>query len=189
MVPELLGSALGVEVPAYTEVTIGDATLEQLAPTEVRADLVVELHATGGRPRLAIVVEVQLAIDPDKPFTWPAYLATLRLRLRCDVCLLVVTPNADVAAWASRAIRLGPGNEGFRVLVLGPQQVPVVTDVAVAAANPALATLALMAHGADPGGVDVLVATIVGLAQVDAENEQVYFTSSGRRSASRCARP
>ena len=33
--------------------------------------------------------KVQLGRDEDKPFSWPFYAAAMRLRYRCDTCLLV----------------------------------------------------------------------------------------------------
>jgi hypothetical protein len=179
LIPDLLQSALGVELPAHTQVTVADAALGRLAPAELRADLVVALTDPGAPPKLTIVTEVQLDVDPDKLFTWPGYQINTRLRERCDACVLVVTPSARVAAWASRPIRLGPGNEAFRVLVLGPAQMPEVRDPAVAAANPALAILATMAHGNEAGGVDVAWATIAAIPRLDSENATVYLELLG----------
>lgn len=148
LVPELLQRSLGVAVPAYRTLTVSDATLDELRPVEYRADLVVELQGEAATPLLAAIVEVQLRVDRAKELAWPAYLAVYRSRHACPTCVLVVTPHADVAAWARRPIALGPGNE-LRVLVLGPESVPVVTDSAVARANPALAVLSALAHGDD----------------------------------------
>jgi hypothetical protein len=56
---------------------------------------------------LGIVVEVQLNRDDDKGFVWPVYIATLRNRIRCPVCLLVVASDAKVVNWARQPILLG----------------------------------------------------------------------------------
>src|SRR5262249_3889122 len=78
LAPELLGEALGVDVPAYREVRIESADLAEVAPAEYRADLVVLLLDEA--PVLAIVLEVQLAEDARKRYTWPVYVATVRAR-------------------------------------------------------------------------------------------------------------
>jgi hypothetical protein len=52
------------------------------------------------QPVLGIIVEVQLHCDDDKPYSWPVYAAGLRARIRCPVCLLVVTVHEAVAKWA-----------------------------------------------------------------------------------------
>lgn len=141
---ELLHEALGVELPDHTEVRIDSADLSEVTPTEYRADLVVLLY--NGKPVLGIVVEAQLRRNRRKPFAWPAYVAGLRARIECPVCLLVVTPSEAVARWARRPIEMGGGNE-FTPLVLCPSGVPVVDDAERARVDPELAVLSAMAHG------------------------------------------
>ena len=105
LAPELLRDALHVRLPAYTEVRIESAQLTEVQPAEYRADLVVLLYE--GVPVLGIVVEVQLQPDEDKRYSWPVYTAGLRARIRCPVCLLVVTPQEAVAKWAGAGHRSG----------------------------------------------------------------------------------
>ena len=112
VVPPLL-TELGVPLPPFDRCTVQEPVLDQVAPTELRADLVLELGSPDA-PSLAVVVEVQRQVDPDKPYSWPAYLTTYRARRRCDTMVLVLTKSLEVAAWARRAVRLGPGNDGFR---------------------------------------------------------------------------
>jgi len=125
LAPELLREALGVELPAYTEVRVESADLTEVVPAEYRADLVVLL--VDGKPVLAIAVEVQLARDDRKRFTWPVYVTGLRARFECAAVVLVITPAMDVARWAAEPIKLGPGAT-FAALVLGPDAVPIITD-------------------------------------------------------------
>lgn len=175
LVPELL-QALGVAVPTYCTISVSEASLDQLTPTEFRADLVVELRdGPDEPPRLSVVLEVQLGVDGDKRFSWPAYLTLARARRRCDTCVLVMTPDPAVAAWASEPIRVGPGNDELRVLVLGPRQVPTIVDPAEAVARPALAVLSALAHGNEPGGVPVICAALEALATFDSKLSQVYL--------------
>ena len=117
LAPELLRDALQIDVPQYAEARIDSADLSDIQPAEYRADLVVLLleHA----PVLGIVVEAQLSRKEDKRFAWPAYVANLRARLKCPVCLLVVTADESVARWAARPINMGAGNV-FVPLVLRP---------------------------------------------------------------------
>lgn len=117
LAPELLEGALGVRLPRYTEVRTESAELTQVTPTEYRADLVVLL--VEGKPVLGIIVEVQLHPDASKRFSWPVYVTTLRARLGCAACLLVVTANEEVARWAQSPIELGPGGR-VEPLVVGP---------------------------------------------------------------------
>jgi hypothetical protein len=146
LAPELLRDALHVDLPRFTEARIDSADLTDIQPTEYRADLVVLLFDQV--PVLGIVVEAQLSRDDDKRFVWPAYVATLRARLRCPVCLLVVTTDESIARWAAKAVELGGGNR-FVPLVLYPSGVPEVVDETQAKSDPELAVLSAMAHGMD----------------------------------------
>lgn len=166
---------LGVDIPPYSRIIFGDPALGKVKPTTLAADLVLELCDAAGRPLLATILEVQLTPEDRKLATWPAYLTTHRERRGCDTCILVLTPSREVAAWARRPIRLGPGNPGFRVLVLGPDQVPLVTGSAEAVANPTLSALSAITRGNDPEGLPVLTAALEALAVIDSTTAKVYF--------------
>jgi hypothetical protein len=143
---ELLQELLGVELPAFENARVESGALTQLNPAELRADLVVSLD-DNKKPVLAIILEVQREEDPEKLFSWPAYVGSLRHRLRCKVCLLVVTQSERVADWASRTIVMGPGGS-LTPLVLRPSSVPVIRTVDEARKAPEVAVLSAMAHGA-----------------------------------------
>ena len=72
LAPELLRGPLGVQLPAFSEASIESGALTQLNPAELRTDLVVSLK-DGPHAVLAIILEVQRGEDPDKLFSWPAY--------------------------------------------------------------------------------------------------------------------
>jgi hypothetical protein len=175
LAPELLRDALHVKLPQYTEARIDSADLTDVQPAEYRADLVVLLLENV--PVLGIIVEAQLSPVGRKRFVWPAYVANLRARLECPVCLLVVTADEAVARWAAQPIDLGAGNR-FVPLVLRPSGVPEVTDEAEAQSDPELAVLSAMAHGQD---ADIHKAAQIGLAAqlaslgLDEDRSRLYF--------------
>ena len=154
---ELLRDALDVALPVFTEARIESADLTEVVPAELRADLVVLL--VNGKPVFAIVVEVQLELkEADRKFfTWPSYVANLRAHFECDACVLVVTPNEEVAERARKPIRLGPGST-VTPFVVGPKAVPVILDADVARRAPELAVLSAMAHGQDDPDLAVRIA-------------------------------
>ena len=175
LAPELLRDALHIELPRYSEARIESAQLTDIQPAEYRADLVVLLYK--GEPVLGIIVEVQLRPDEDKRYSWPVYVAGLRARIRCPVCLLVVTAEESVAQWAVQVLELGGGNR-FVPLVLGPSGMPEVTDEEVARRDPELAVLSAMAHGADADTEKALRIAVVAMAAsegLDAERSTLYF--------------
>ncbi len=174
LAPELLEGALGVKLPRYTEVRTESAELTQVAPTEYRADLVVLL--VEGKPVLGIIVEVQLQPDASKRFSWPVYVATLRARLGCAACLLVVTAQEEVARWARSPIELGPGGR-LEPLVVGAAAVPVIEDAESARREPELAVLSAMAHGADTNAESaarIALAALEACLGLDAERATFY---------------
>jgi len=168
---ELLSNA-GVALPAYRAIRFEDSTLSQAVPVERYADLVIELEAD--QPAFGIVVEVQLSTDPDKHYSWPLYAATLRSRLRAPVCVLVVTADATVAAWAGTAIELGTPGCTFVPVVVGPGTVPRVTKIEQARQAPELAVLSVLAHGGEDIGLDIALATIAAAAGLDNERAALY---------------
>jgi hypothetical protein len=114
---ELARDALHVALPAFRSAQIDDGQLGAITPTELQADLVVRLE--GERP-FAVIVEMQLSRDPGKLWSWPAYVANLRSRLRCEVLLVVVSIDLPIAAWCARPIELG--NPGSRLIPLAAQR-------------------------------------------------------------------
>jgi hypothetical protein len=165
LAPELLAQALQADIPEYKEARIDSADLTELQPTEYRADLVVQLRHEGSV--LGIVVEVQLSRDDDKGFVWPVYITTLRNRIRCPVCLLVVAPDPNVAKWASRPILLG-GDSRVVPCVLHAANIPEILSLEQARAHPELAVLSALAHGQD---ADADKAAAIAVAAESAANE------------------
>lgn len=164
---DLLRDALHVDVPAVERIDAVETSLDEMVPTEHRADLVLTLRRTT-RDAVAgvVIVEVQLGRDPDKPWTWPHYIAWLRARYRCPVWLLVVAPFDEIAAWAATPIELAPGMGAVTPRVLGPGMVPWVTDATTARSNPELALLSAAAHGADEKALAILDVLPVALAEL-----------------------
>ena len=161
----LLGVALAPDVVAR----VVDGAWSEVQRSERRADLVALLGE--GPTRLCVIVEVQLAHDPEKRYRWPLYVAALEDRYRCPTYLLVVTPNAALARRTARPRLFGGPHGVFVPLVLGPSAIPCVTAEADARAEPELAVLSAMAH---PNRADVALAAIVASAQLDADRAVLY---------------
>jgi hypothetical protein len=172
---ELIRGALDVKVPHYSDAQVVASAFSDIQPAEYRADLVVELR--DGACQYGIIVEVQLSIDERKRFVWPVYVANLRARLACPVCLLVITADDSVARWAAKTTEMG-GLNRFAPYVLGPSGVPEVIDEAEARASPELAVLSAMAHGARPDidrAVRVAATAQAAIAGLDDERARLYF--------------
>jgi hypothetical protein len=159
---QLLRSVFHLPLPAVRVARIDDAAVSRVIPTEHRPDLVVVLG--GGAPRCGIVLEVQLARSPQKSFVWPLYHSALRTRLRAPVALLVLTPHAPVAVWARSTIDTGHPGGSFTPLVLGPDNLPRLTDLEQACRAPQLAVLGALVHGRGPGGRAVVITALRAVA-------------------------
>src|SRR5262249_731225 len=108
---------------------------------------------------------------------WPAYVANLRARLECPVCLLVVTADDAVARWAAKPVAMG-GLYKFAPYVLGPSGVPEITDEGEARDNPELAVLSAMAHGRDDDvarSARIAIYAQTATAGLDADRSKLYF--------------
>jgi hypothetical protein len=144
--------------------------------TQYRADLVLHLAAPdSARPAHAFVVEVQLAPDPDKHFTWPMYMTGIRARERCHATLVVITLDERTARWAAAPITLDSETPSVvQPIVIGPSQIPRITDVEQARALPELAVLSVAAHGRTPGAEQIARAALIACAALDSRHEVLY---------------
>lgn len=146
LVAQLLSEVFDVEVPSWQRIEIPSANLSDIDPVERRADALLTLVDTNAKPVLAVVIEVQLSPKLDKRYRWPVYLTTIRDRYRCPTFVLVVCTSHAVAAWSAEPIHLSRGSV-ITPLVLGPNQVPVITDPTQVTNHPELAVLSALAHG------------------------------------------
>jgi hypothetical protein len=157
-------------------VRIESADVNNLKSVEYRADLVLFL-SRGSRYVLGIIVEVQLRRDDRNCYAWPAYVANLRARHRCAVCLLVITAEDSVARWAGRSIDLGPGGQ-LTPWVIGPSNTPVVTEIQQARKNVELAVLSAIEHRNQPDtelAKCIVTTAITAASEIDDERGALYF--------------
>ncbi|MFD3688921.1 hypothetical protein ACFWTE_29360 [Nocardiopsis sp. NPDC058631] len=168
---------LGVNVPDHDRSEVTSCDLGHVDPVERRSDVAIMLRGPGPQGRsdnlMGIVVEVQRDQKERKRFTWPEYVAALRSRHECPVTLLVVCPKQSVADWYAEPIHLGHPGFVLRPLVVGPDDIPVVTEPGTVAASPALGVLSAAAHG--HRRTDVLDALHSGLSVIDPEKAAKYI--------------
>jgi hypothetical protein len=171
---EILAEVLGVPIPPYAQARLVSTELNEIQPAEYRADAVIVL-LDGDTPVRVIIVEVQLAPDPGKRFSWPAYVSVARATHRCPADLLVVAPDPGVAGWCAEPIELGVPGFVLRAPVLRPAAVPVVTDPEEAARSPELGVLSVMAHGGTEQGVSIASALLPAFRDLDLDRAVLYY--------------
>ena len=152
LVPTLLETLLGIELPRNCVIVPAPETIRELERPEYAADVVVANRRATSRRELdeVFVFEVQLRPDRDKRWSWPIHLCGTRARHRCPTTLVVIATNERTARWASKPIDLGRGQGVIRPLVIGPAQIPRTLELHEARAYPELATLAVLVHGHRP---------------------------------------
>ena len=170
---EILVEVLGLSLPDYTEARIASTDLTEIQPAEYRADVVV-LLLDGGAPVRVVIVEVQLAADPQKRLSWPAYVTVARAVHGCPAALLVVAPDSAVAGWCAEPIETGVPGFVLRPPVLRRTAVPVVADLEEAARSPELGVLSAMAHGETEEGATIAAAVLPALQGLDDDRIRLY---------------
>ncbi|MFI9308339.1 hypothetical protein [Streptomyces triculaminicus] len=179
--PELLEPVfriLGVPLPAKASVEVLTADTTEIRPLERRVDSVLRIEPPGDSAGgLVLAIEAQGRRDPDKAVSWAYYLSFLKAKYGCPALLLVVCQDKATADWAAGPFRLGP--EGWtslsvHPLVLGPDNVPVITDPERAARHLALATFSAMTHGRGEEGPAILEALARALDTADPESTAYY---------------
>jgi hypothetical protein len=171
---EILVEVLGLSLPAYTEARIASADLTEIQPAEYRADVVVVL-LDRDVPVRVVIVEVQLAVDPKKRLSWPAYVTVSRAVHGCPVALLVVAPDPVVAGWCAEPIETGVPGFVLRPPVLRRTEVPVVTDPGEAARRPELGVLSALAHGETEQGATIAAAVLPAIQGLDDDRLKLYY--------------
>jgi hypothetical protein len=170
---ELLAQVYGIGLPEHERITHGDTSLAGRPFVDYHPDLVL-VAERAGRSVVAFIVEGQLRIDERKLRTWPLYLLAQEAMLRCPCYLLVVTPFADVARWASRPIVLAQPGSQVTPMVLGPDSIPMVVDAEEARRAPELAVLSATVHGRGERAVEVAPAALGAAAGLDDDRVTLY---------------
>jgi hypothetical protein len=116
-------------------------------PQGALADVALPMEHRDGRLHLVLVLGFMHERDEQRRFEMLYGWSVVRYRYRCNTRLAFVSLDRELATWCHRILDVGPDWK-FRPLSLGPQHIPVVTDPAQARAEPALAALSALAHGA-----------------------------------------
>ncbi|MGP4010779.1 hypothetical protein [Streptomyces sp. 4N124] len=153
--PEILApvfEVLGIALPekATVDAIVSDAT--ETKPMARHIDTALRVCPSDGEDFL-LAVEAQERRDAKKESSWPYYIAYLQSKYRLPVLLLVVCRDRATTKWAA-----GPfdcGTRGWTAqrtypLVVGPDNLPVITDARTAAEKPAMAVFSALAHANSP---------------------------------------
>ncbi|MFC4006165.1 hypothetical protein ACFOY2_02955 [Nonomuraea purpurea] len=170
LVVEILRDLMGVELPNTPLIQIEERTFNTRTSDDIESDLVFSLGPPQS-PAHAVIVEIQQDKSKD-PRQLARYAAALWLMLRCDVTVLVVCPDQATATHYAKPIDSGLTGYRLQAQVLGPADIPAITDPQEAAGDLGLAVMSVMVHGLDRKVIETFHAALQG---VPAEEAAKYY--------------
>jgi hypothetical protein len=147
LVAWLLSNVFDVKVPEYHHARAQPTDVRVLVPRTYHADSMLLFCDQFDQPLLAVVLEVQRGWDPTKRRTWKLYVAQLEAELDVGAALVVYSPDRAIARRYRDLFELDRLSLSLQPLIFTPDDVPLVVDVELARANPALAVLSAICHG------------------------------------------
>ncbi|MEV0092526.1 hypothetical protein [Streptomyces sp. NPDC050738] len=159
--PEILTpvfKVLDIELPekATVDVVTGDVT--ETRPLSRHVDSVLLIQPADGEAFL-LAIEAQGKRDPDKETSWPYYVAYLRERYGIPVLLLVLCHQRSTAKWAVGPFTCGARKwtaQSTHPLVIGPDNVPMITEPRAIEENLAMAAFTAITHSGGRGVTAIL---------------------------------
>ncbi|TDC59780.1 hypothetical protein E1200_31570 [Actinomadura sp. GC306] len=174
LAPTILRTVFGLGLPLDGQVTLASESFAGLNPAELRCDATVLLDDPEA-PAHGIIVESQLRFKKQKTFTWPAYLALLRLRHECPVTLLIFCPSPSAARACAAPIDMGHPEWVLKPLTVHPGMLPPITDPEQARRLPELAVLSAPAHSEGPHAEAVLTSVSAAIDTLPGDTGALYY--------------
>ncbi|WP_146067835.1 hypothetical protein, partial [Streptomyces sp. Ru72] len=173
----------GIAFPEPTAIQLLDTDLTEIKPLERRVDTLVRIDTAHDGSYL-LAVESQGRRDPDKLNSWTYYLAHLYAKYEVPPILLVVCQDKTTASWAAEPIRIGPPTHtsiAVFPLVLGPDNLPAITDPDEAARDLPVSVFSALTHAKDPALPAILDALATALANTggDTAADWAEYTEIG----------
>ncbi|MFE4668434.1 hypothetical protein ACFRI7_04595 [Streptomyces sp. NPDC056716] len=168
---------MDIELPEKTtvEAIVSDAT--ETKPLARYVDTVLRVSGADGEAFI-LAVEAQEKRNSKKESSWPYYVAYLQSRYELPVLLLVVCRDRATAKWAAGPFACGARgwiSQRTYPLVVGPENVPVITDERTVAEKPAMAAFSALTHANSPGIEAILDATVRGASKLDREDARYFI--------------
>ncbi|MFD7812373.1 hypothetical protein ACFV6E_05395 [Streptomyces sp. NPDC059785] len=177
--PEILVpafEALGLPLPDKATVDVITPDVTETRPLERRVDSVLRVQPSDGEDFL-LAIEAQTRRDVGKETSWPYYVAYLQSKYQLPVLLVVACRDQPTAKWAAGPFTCearGWTAQRTYPLVLGPGNVPVITEQRAVEENLAMATFSVLTHGKSAHAMAILEPVARAL-QVSDEKTAVYY--------------
>jgi hypothetical protein len=178
--PEILApvfKALDIGLPEKAAVYAIATDATEAKPLARHVDTVLRVEPSDGDAFL-LAIEAQERLDTKKESSWPYYIAYLRTKYDLPVLLLVVCRDRATTKWAagpfSCEARGWTAQETYP-LVIGPDNLPPITDARTAAEKPAMAAFSALTHAKGPDIDAILDALGRALAGMDSNNVDYFY--------------
>jgi hypothetical protein len=182
----MIRTVFGVAVPVPRQVSILDTDFTEVQPHVRRGDsvLLADLLVEDPDDRYVMIIESQTDPDDEKEYRWPYYVAYLHDKYQCPVVLVVVCSKSSTAEWARKPITVGLPNlpcMTVNAIVLGPDNVPVITEIAEAQADVGFAVFSALTHSRSKQIDGILKTLAAALGTIDADTAALLaqFTEAG----------
>ncbi|MFE6164725.1 hypothetical protein ACFQ7F_38110 [Streptomyces sp. NPDC056486] len=149
---------LGIPLPEKAAVDVITPDTTENRPLERRVDSVLRIQPSDGDDFL-LAIEAQGRREKEKESSWPYYIAYLRAKYDLPVLLLVVCWSRSTAKWATGPFTCGARGwtaQSTRPLVVGPDNVPVITEQRAVEENLAMASFSALTHSRGPEVMAIL---------------------------------
>ncbi|HET8659094.1 MAG TPA: hypothetical protein VFM55_08870 [Micromonosporaceae bacterium] len=171
----LLGNLFDLRVPDYHHTRAQTIDVWVQVPRTHHTVSMVLFCNLDDRPLLAVVLEVQRGRDRTKWRTWKLYVAHLEAELNVNAALVVYCPDPAVARWYKNMFECEGISLPLRPFVFTPDDVPLVADVQVAQAHPALVVLSAICHGDHAEVDDMFPALAEALRSLGSKRAILYY--------------
>ncbi len=166
--------SIGLPFPDVDSSTELSTECTETHPLERRVDSLLSITTVHGENYL-LAVEAQRKRDEDKPASWAYYLSHLYTKYKIPPVLVVICEDRATAKWAAQHFDIGPSQWSaltLRPIVLGPDNVPIVTTREEAARDIPMTVLSAILHHRDPGSRAILEALAPALQDLFQHDEE-----------------
>jgi hypothetical protein len=174
LVTHLFELATGMPFPAGASTTLTSAQFTDVEPPEYSADAAHLIKDSADDTLGTLILEAQLGPSEGKHRSWLQYVATQHARSRRPVTVMVLAIDEPTARWCAAPHVYDHVGNAFRPLVIGPRQIPRITDKAEARALPELAVLSAMAHVGEPDAESIGRAAFAACESLDSDLGRRY---------------
>lgn len=174
LVMHLFELATGKPLPPGASTTLTSAQFTDVAPPEYSADAAHLIQGPADVTLGTLILEAQLSPSEGKHRSWFQYVATQHAKSKSPVTVLVLAIDEPTARWCAEPHVYDHVGSVYRPVVIGPRQIPRITDFAQARDFPELAVLSAMAHSSDPDAVDIGLTTLAACESLHSDQGRRY---------------